>query len=275
MIRNGLQSAHFSGTAEVRAERGGEPAPFVSEAVLPDESADWSETHSEYMLSGHEAVPASPVPLSTERNGAMLSVEELSAFYAAAPDARERALFAADLASVFEPEAVRELLRLYGSAPDAEARRNLLYALGTAAARQETAVEISRALQAAFRASDDPEERGLIEEVMAEAPSQETADFLRALAAQDDADPYERLAAAEGLMRLSAYAPEFVSEGEIQALQERLRIEAAAAEGDPDYQAVALMALGGRKEDNQAFFGQMEESAQDPEVRALLVKLQQ
>lgn len=199
-------------------------------------------------------------------------VADLESLFRSEKDPQVRGDIAYKMGERKDPETVRLLLKLLQTEQNPEVRSEILRALSWTGARNELSADILAAVKPAYEATKDVQQHVEIQNVAGEIESPESISFLRDIYKDTNADPEERLNAAECMLRLHTLNDTLLSADEAKAIGQQVRLDAEAG-ATPELRSQALMALAQLGNDSLDFFKQRASAERDPMVLQLLQKL--
>jgi len=216
--------------------------------------------------------PAEEVVVSEEQMDDKRRIADLVALFKSQTDPSERIDTADELGMIDDPEAIRKLLELMQAETDPEVKEALVNALTGLESLEQLAPEAIPILENIARTATETELRIAAMDALGDLAKPESVTVLNSIYRDTNADPSERLSAAENLMRLRSSEPNLISEEQVREINEQLKLDFQAGM-EAAYRSQAAMALALYGRENLPFFQEQIQREQDPNVKNLLEKL--
>ncbi len=225
-----------------------------------------------------QAAVAAAAAVATPETTTGLALEEqrniadLAAQFLQEQDPDARIDIADELGLIDDPQAIAKIMELLRQENDPSVQAALLEAMQGLEALELTAPEVVQAVRDIYARSSDPDVRVAAQDLLGDVATAEAAGMLRDIYNNAQADPSEKLNAAENLMRLYATDPALVPQQEVAAISEQLK-QSYQTGPDADFRSQAIMALAVDGRNNLPFFQQALQTEQDAQLKTLLERL--
>lgn len=200
------------------------------------------------------------------------AIADLASMFKTKTDPEDRIDIADELGLIDDPAGIQKVLELLGEEQDPEVQTALLEALQGLEALEVTSPEVLQGVADILSKATDPEVRIAAQDVLGDLGTAEATALLAVERANEQADPAERLNAAENLLRIGASDPNLIPEQERSAINQQVK-EDYLAGPDAAFRTQAIMALGINGRDNVDFLQQALQTEQDPQLKTLIERM--
>ncbi len=200
------------------------------------------------------------------------TIADLASMFRTKTDPDDRIDIADELGLIDDPAGIRKVLELLRDEKDVTVQAALLEAMQGLEALEATGPEVLQAVAGILGSTTDTDVRIAAQDLLGDIANAEAASLLAAERANEQADPAERLNAAENLLSVGAGEPELVPAQEMAAITQQLK-EDYQAGPDAAFRTQAIMALGINGRENVEFLQQAAQTEQDPQLKTLIDRM--
>jgi hypothetical protein len=222
-------------------------------------------------VAGQAATPSTGERKTTSPE-VLKGISDLAGKYAGSSDVDEKSDLINKLADIDDPSAVQQLLAMLHAESDPDLRAEIFQAIAWNDSKDAVASQVISTFDQLYKNTEDLTERLEIQDALGEFDNPLASAMLKGIFNNPQADPEEKMSAAESLLRMRSRDEQLLSYEDATKINEQLQLDYQAVT-EPHLKTQAIMALAEMRSENKYFFQQMMTTEQDPSVRRLLEQL--